>query len=435
MKTKKIISDVAVHSLSHDGRGIATINGKTIFIHNALPSEKVTCQIIKTHKRYDEGKVIVHQQKAPERTPAFCEHYGVCGGCSLQHVTSEDQIKFKQKILLEQLQHFGKVIPDEILLPITGKSWHYRRKARLSAKYVIKKGKLFLGFREKGSSFLTDLNHCPVITKPVSEALTKINEMLQSTTQYQHIPQVEIAGGDNFTALIIRHLFPFTKEDEAKCAALGEKFNFHIYLQGDLPTNLKCIWPHSPKILFYALPHYDLKLFFKPLHFVQVNAEINEKLIAQALYLLSLNKNDSVLDLFCGLGNFTLPISRYVKRVTGVEGANEMVLQARENAVLNGIANATFFTVNLQEDIAYLLSKEKYHKVVLDPPRTGAKEVLNLPSVHNAQKIVYISCNPATFARDAGILVYHYQYKLRKIGIVDMFPHTSHTESIALFEK
>lgn len=429
--------ETVIESLSHDGRGVATIHGKTTFVSGALPAEKVTCRIVRKHRRYNEAQVIDILDKAPERTDPKCAHYGICGGCSMQHVEIEAQVKLKQQILLDQLKHFGKVIPDEILPPIMGNPWGYRRKARLGVRYVIKKEKLLIGFREKFSNYLADIQACEVLHPSIGKHFLALSECIRNLSQYDQIPQIEVAVSDHVTALIIRHMKPLTESDHASLCQLGQNNGFHIYLQPDSPDSVHQIWPkNQDKLLSYFLPDYQLELQFHPLDFTQVNGEINREMIAAAIRLLELQSSDIVLDLFCGLGNFTLPIARFAKQVVGVEGSTEMVKRATENAQYNQIDNATFYAANLMqptENAAWL--KIAYDKILLDPPRTGAKEIIPFIANQSAKRIIYVSCNPATLARDAGDLVYNYQYKLKKVGVINMFPHTSHIEAIALFEK
>lgn len=424
-----------INKLSHDGRGIAFIDGKTTFVHGALAGEKVVCKITYQHRRYNEGKVLEVISAAPERTTPLCAHFGICGGCSMQHLEIDNQIQFKQQALLEQLKHFGNVTPETILPPLSGKPWGYRGKARLGVRYVTKKNKLLVGFREKVSNYLADIHHCPVLHPSI--VISDLSELITRLSQYEHIPQVEVAVGDQVSALIFRHLTPLPEEDIAKLCLFGKTHSLHIYLQPNPPQAVHKIWPQdNNEKLSYTLPDYQLELQFHPLAFTQVNSEINPLMIKQAIQLLDPQSNEHILDLFCGLGNFTLPIARYANHVIGVEGNKEMVKNAQENAILNNITNAEFFAANLMkpsENDSWI--HKNYNKILLDPPRTGAKEIIPYFSRFNAKKIVYVSCNPATLARDSGELVHQQGYKLKKVGLINMFPHTSHIETIALFEK
>lgn len=428
---------VTIEALSHDGRGITSIEGKTTFVSGALIGETVTCKFTKRHSRFNEADAIEITNPSPDRTTPICVHFGVCGGCSMQHMSVEAQIKFKQNALLEQLKHFGKVVPENTLPPLSANSAGYRRKARIGVRYVRKKEKLLIGFREKSSNFLTDSHTCAVLHENVGTKITALSELISSLTQYEHIPQIEVAVSDKETALVFRHMTDLPQEDITKLCDFAKLHNMHFYLQPNPPAKIHKIWPqNSSEKLSYELPDYQLEMQFYPLDFIQVNGEINRLLIKQAVHFLDPQPTETVLDLFCGLGNFTLPIAKYAKHVIGVEGSQEMVIRAGENAQHNQISNAEFYAANLMEPSPHAPWMQKtYDKILLDPPRTGAKEIIaHLPKLA-AKRIVYISCNPATLARDAGELVYNQGYKLKYAGVVNMFPHTSHIEAIAVFEK
>lgn len=426
-----------IESMSHDGRGIASLHGKTTFVQGGLSNETVICHLTKKHSRFNEAIVTNVLKPAIDRAKPHCNHFEICGGCSLQHLNSFSQIQFKQNVLLEQLKHFGKVIPESILPPIVGKTWGYRRKARLGVRFVRKKEKLLIGFREKSSRFLADIESCAILHPKVSNSINSLRDLIQSLSQFEHIPQIEIAVSDTGAALFFRHLTPLSSEDIKKLRDYGEKNDFHIYLQPNSPAKTHKIWPSiSKENLSYFLPEYQLEMQFYPLDFIQVNGETNQLLLKQALQLLAPESTDIILDLFCGLGNFSLPLARFAKKVIGIEGSHEMVLRAQENAIHNHIENIEFYTTNLMEPLpSTTWVKKTYDKILLDPPRSGAKEILPLLPTFAAKKILYISCNPATFARDAGELVHTYGYRLKQLGVADMFPHTSHIETIALFEK
>lgn len=430
---------IDVHGLSHDGRGVATtIDGKTAFIHGALPGETIKFKMTKKHSRYIEGDTAEIIKASADRIAPGCEHFGICGGCSMQHMTMSAQIHFKQNTLLEQLKHFGQIIPEEIIAPISGNIWGYRRKARLGVRYVHKKEKMLVGFREKSSRYLAELNSCPVLHESVGKHLNEIGNLVLSLTQFEQIPQIEVAIGDQTTAMVFRHMTDLPAEDIQKLCDFAEKHQFHFYLQPNSPATVHKIWPKdNSNRLSYALPDYQLEIQFHPLDFTQVNGEVNPLMVKQALQLLDPQPTDNVLDLFCGLGNFTLPIARFTHHVTGVEGSQEMVERAQHNAQHNQITNTRFFAANLAEVPAAKPDwmQKKYDKILIDPPRTGAKEIIELFPTFAPQRIVYVSCNPATLARDAGELVHKQGYKLKKVGVINMFPHTSHIEAIALFEK
>ncbi len=429
--------EATIESLSHDGRGVTTLQNKTTFVSGALPTEKVLCEITHSHRRYNEAKVIDVISAAAERIKPHCAHFGICGGCSMQHVEFAAQVQLKQNALLEQLQHFGKIQPEEVLPPIVGNPWGYRRKARLGVRYVIKKEKLLIGFREKFSNYLADIEECPVLHPSVGKSLLNLRQLIRGLTQYQHIPQIEVAVSDQTTALVIRHMTPLSEMDLTALREFARQEHFHIYLQPNPPAPIHKLWPDDQQeLLSYFLPDYQLEMRFHPLDFTQVNGEINREMIKQALQLLDPKPTDTILDLFCGLGNFTLPIARFAKHVIGVEGTMAMVERAKANAEYNHIKNTEFYAANLmepKESMPWL--KTAYDKVLIDPPRTGAKEILPYLTNPSIKRLVYVSCNPSTLARDAGELVYNYQYKLKKVGVINMFPHTSHIEAIALFEK
>lgn len=431
------IFTVNVESLSHDGRGIANIDGKTTFVSGGLPGESVTCKLTKRHSRYNEADVTDVITSSSDRTTPHCAHFGICGGCSMQHMTIDAQIQFKQNTLLEQLKHFGKVAPETILPPLAGNPWGYRRKARLGVRYVRKKEKLLIGFRERSSNFLTDAHTCPIMHESVGTKIPALSELIRSLTQFEHIPQIEVAASDTETALVFRHMTDLSAEDVTKLCEFAKEHNMHFYLQPNSPAKIHKIWPQdSVEKLAYHLPDYQLEMEFYPLDFIQVNGEINRLLLKQALTLLDPQPSETILDLFCGLGNFTLPLARNAHYVVGVEGSQEMVSRAQANATHNGINNAEFHAANLMEPSANVpWLQRQYDKILLDPPRTGAKEIIPLLTKFAAKRIAYVSCNPATLARDAGELVYTHGYKLKCVGVVNMFPHTSHVEAIAIFEK
>lgn len=425
-----------ITSLSHEGRGIAEINGKKTFIEAALPGEEVEFIYTRKHPRFDEGRVNKIIKSSPERSEPQCQHFSICGGCSLQHINSQAQIEFKQQVLLEQLQHFGQCQQNfSQLPPLTGPAWGYRHKARLSVKYVDKKSALLIGFHEKNGRYVADLSQCEVLHPKVGKIIEPLKALIMQLSIFRAIPQIEIAVADSNAALIFRHLEDLNNSDEILFKQFGEQYNFDIYLQPNSPKPIHKIWPQeTEETLFYNLTKYDLKIYFHPTDFTQINPAINEKMIATALDLLNLQPEDKVLDLFCGLGNFTLPIAKYCENVTGVEGDHRLVKKAQDNAARNSINNAQFFMSNLaQPDPAFSWTNQSYDKILLDPPRTGALEIIQYFPRWKPQKIVYVSCNPATLARDTGALIQQ-GYKLITAGVMDMFPHTKHVESIAAFE-
>jgi 23S rRNA (uracil1939-C5)-methyltransferase len=424
---------IAIESFTQDGRGVAHLDGKTVFIQGALPCEEVDFMYTKRKRSYDEGVVEQVITPSPHRVVPRCPHFGVCGGCSLQFVDADQQISVKQRVLLDNLKHIGNVTPEAILPPVTGPYWGYRRKARLGVKYVAKKGKVLVGFREKQSRYLADLSRCEILDASIGNLISNLSELIGSLQTYNQIPQIEVAVGDDAAALVFRHLVELPELDLKKLREFGQETQLQIYLQPAGPDSVTIFWPDHAQ-LSYRLPEYNVEIFFDPVHFTQVNAGINQSMVGLALELLDLDRADNVLDLFCGLGNFTLPIARYCAHVTGVEGDKDLVQCAMDNATRNKIENVDYYVTNLMENLSGASwMQNKYDKILLDPPRSGAYEVVKNIEALSAKTIVYVSCNPATLARDADVLVNNHGYRLMKAGVMDMFPHTTHVESIALF--
>lgn len=429
------VSHITVESLSHDGRGVAHLDGKAVFIDGALPGEEVGFEYLGTHRKYDEGRVTDVHRASPDRVTPRCPHFGVCGGCSLQHLDPGAQIRAKQQVLLDNLKHIGDVVPDSVLPVLAGPVWGYRSKARLAAKYVIKKGRLLVGFREKRTPYVAELTRCEVLHASVGEHLLELAALIDRLEARARIPQIEVAVSESVTALVFRHLDPLSEVDLEQLRQFAAGQGVHVYLQPGGPATVQLLWPQHSS-LSYHLPAQDVEIRFRPTDFTQVNAAINGQMVERVLQLLALQPQDRVLDLFCGLGNFTLPMARFAGAVTGVEGEAGLVSRARENALLNGIDNARFHVADLaaeQPDPAW--SGAHYDKVLLDPPRSGAAAVLPVIGRLRPGRIVYVSCHPGSLARDAGNLVKAQGYRLVAAGVMDMFPHTAHVESIAEFER
>ncbi|MBF6648013.1 23S rRNA (uracil(1939)-C(5))-methyltransferase RlmD [Methylobacter sp. BlB1] len=427
---------VTIESLAHDGRGVAHVDGKVVFIDESLPGEEVEFVYTEIRRDYAEGKVVSLLSRAVDRVEAACAHYGVCGGCSFQHVDSNAQIRIKQDLLIEQFKRIGKVEIPQLWEPLEGPHWGYRRKARMGVKYVAKKNRVLVGFRERRHPYLAEIDSCMVMHPIVGKRLIALGEMIAGLTVKDKIPQIEVAIGDDDCVLAIRVLEPPTEADKERLRAFGREHRMSICLQPKGPDTIEPLDGEPEVIPTYALPDQSVEFKFRPAMFTQVNYEINRKMINRVLDTLDLNENDSVLDLFCGLGNFTLPMARKAGRVVGVEGDLPLVKHARENARHNGIENVEFYAADLSKDISdQPWANRKYNKVMLDPSRAGASEVLHHFKKWKPDQIVYVSCNPSTLARDAGILVNELGYKLIKAGVMDMFPQTGHVESIALFEK
>lgn len=423
-----------IESLEHDGRGVARIDGKITFIEGALPDEEVMFHYITQRKKFDEGRVSEIIKPSPYRVEPKCQHFELCGGCSLQHMEPTAQINAKQQILIDNFKHLGKVMPETILPPLTATHWGYRRKARLGCKYVIKKDVQMVGFREKRSALLADLSRCEVLHPAVGERITALKQLVRSMEAHDRIAQIEVAIGDDVVALVFRNLVELVAGDVEKLIQFGQANDIHIYLQPKGPDSVHLIWPESSQ-LSYRLDDFGLEMRFRPTDFTQVNIEINRAMITKAIDMLDVQPNERVLDLFCGLGNFTLPLSRRAEYVVGVEGDDQLVQRGRENAQHNGITNVEFHGADLtQEPHSHPWFGRGFDKILIDPPRSGAYEIVQHLDGFGATRIVYVSCNPATLARDAGVLV-EKGYKLVCAGVMDMFPHTTHVESIALFER
>ncbi len=427
--------EVTIDDLSHDGRGVATWGEKKVFIHGALPGERVLVRLTDRKRSYDEGETVEVLEASPDRVKPRCPHFGQCGGCSLQHLDGSSQIEFKQNALLQTLERIGKVIPIEIWNPLTGPSWHYRRKARLSVRYVHKKERVLVGFRERYGRFVADMQECHVLDPRIAEQLSRLSQLIYSMNARSSIPQLEVACGDESCALVFRHLEPLSKGDLEKLRGFARETGIAVLLQPKGPATIHCLEPESLELGF-KVPDYDLNMVFEPSDFVQVNAEINLSMIARVMELLDPGVDDRVLDLFCGLGNFTLPIATRAFEVVGIEGDSELVNRAKANAARNGLENARFHAADLNQDpSAAPWLREPYDKVLVDPPRSGAEFILPHIAASSAFRVVYVSCHPASLARDAGILVHQFGFRLLGAGVIDMFPHTSHVESIALFER
>lgn len=424
-----------IESLSHDGRGVTHVEGKTTFVDGALPGEEISFLYTHKSRKHDEGRVCEIFSASPERVEPRCAHFDICGGCSLQHQAADKQIVSKQQALMDNLERIGKVRPVEVLKPLTGPVWGYRNKARLGVKYVRKKGRVLVGFREKRAPYLADIRRCEVLHPSVGERIESLAELVQGLQARERIAQIEVAVGDEVSVLVFRNLDALSSADSQVLKDYAQVTGLHIYLQPGGPDSIELLWPQSSQ-LSYSLPAFSLELRFLPTDFTQVNPAINQPMIEQALSLLQLAPAHRVLDLFCGLGNFTLPIARHVASVTGVEGDAALVQRARDNAVHNAIGNCDYQVVDLGEDPGGQPWMQcSYDRVLLDPPRSGAQEIVKHLGKLGAERIVYVSCHPGSLARDAGVLVNELGYTLQAAGVMDMFPHTAHVESMALFVR
>ena len=427
---------IQILDLSHDGRGVARReDGKAVFVAGALPGETVLAEPTARSRRFDEARTLEVLTASPERVPPRCPHFGTCGGCVLQHLAEDRQIVAKERVLLENLERIGKVAPGRVLEPLTADSWGYRRKGRFSVRRVNRKDKTLVGFREQDPRFVADLGQCHTVIPQIGMKIQALAALVDGLQAREQIPQIEFIAGDDAIALTVRHLAPLDEADRAALAAFGREHGFSIFLQPKGPDSVHPLGGQAPALSF-RLPQWEVELAFEPLDFIQVNAGLNQKMIARALELLDAQAGERVLDLFCGLGNFTLPLARTVAEVVGVEGDAGLVARARANAQRNGLGNAQFFAADLTTDQRGTpWMRAGFDKLLLDPPRSGADEVLKQLPLQGIDRIVYVSCHPGSLARDAGYLVHERGYRLVAAGVMDMFPHTAHVESIALFER
>jgi len=427
--------EAQIEDLSHDGRGVATHLDKKVFIHGALPGEKVEARLTNRRRSYDEGETLAIIESSPDRVEPRCPYFGQCGGCSLQHLDPQKQIEAKHRALTQNLERIGKVKPEMFWEPLTGPQWGYRRKARLSVRYVHKKERVLVGFRERYGRFVADMRSCEVLDQRIAGQLESLAGLIYSMEARRAIPQIEVACGDADCALVFRHLEPLVDEDLAKLRAFAVESGIAVLLQPSGPASIHCLEPASVNLEF-SVPEFDINLAFGPSDFIQVNTGMNRRMIHRAMELLELTAGERVLDLFCGLGNFTLPMARKAGTVVGIEGDSGLVRRAGENAERNGLDNALFHAADLNEDPGSApWLKQPYDKVLVDPPRSGAEFILPHVAASGASRVVYVSCHPASLARDAGILVHQHGFRLSGAGVMDMFPHTGHVESIALFER
>ena len=428
---------VQIESLDHDGQGVARHEGKTIFVKGGLPGETVTCTLTRNKPSWAVAMVDDVLHAAAERVTPQCPHFGVCGGCSMQHADHRAQVAYKQRVLEDALWHIGRVKPERVLSPIYAQPWGYRHRARLSARHVRKKGGSLVGFRERQSSYVTDMDSCEVLPPRVSLLIPALRQLIDGLSICEQLPQIELAIGDPEIVLVFRVLAWPSEADQSLLRAFAEQQQVQVWLQPKGPDTAAPFWPLNPPALRYSLPEYAVQFEFRPTDFTQVNHAVNQMLVRRALGLLQPQAGERVADFFCGLGNFTLPMVRLGAQAFGYEGSAELIARARQNAQANGLATQTeFAAINLFDAKACsALPSFAGGKVLLDPPREGAVELLKSFAGREPQRIVYVSCDPATLARDVGYLCGSLGYDLRAAGIANMFPHTSHVESIALLER
>lgn len=418
--------------MSHEGRGIARINGKTVFVFGALDGERVRIQVRQRRRKFDQATVVEVLEPSPRRIEPHCAAFDVCGGCSLQHLSIDDQVEFKQRSLLELLDHAGLKY-DRVIPALRGPGWGYRTKARLGVKYVPKKSRVLVGFRERNSPFIADMTRCEVLIAEVGHRLDALAEMIGQLEARARIPQIEVAADATRVQLVFRHLDPLSARDRDLLREFGQAHDFMIQLQPGGPDSLQSLHPQEQQLLLEPLAAHSPRIGFNALDFVQVNTAVNQQMVAQALHLLELKPEDRVLDLFCGLGNFTLPLAAGCARVTGVEGDAAMVGRAAESARSNGIDNTEYHVADLsQPDPDLVWMRSQYDKILLDPPRSGALEMARSIRRFDASRIVYVSCQPSSLVRDAAIIC-DQGYRMTEVGVMDMFPQTAHIESMAVF--
>jgi len=436
-KKRREPETATIGAVAHDGRGIADCDGKKTFVAGALEGETVTFIRRKSRRNFDEAELLEVHEASPDRIEAKCEAFGRCGGCSLQHVSTDQQRAIKAQTLRDNLERIGRVEPETWLEPMTGPVWNYRRRARLAVKDVFGKGRTLVGFRERHAPFITDMNRCEVLAEPLDSMIADLSELIGGLSIRARLPQIEVAVAENAIALVFRVLDPPNDTDISRLRTFGADHDLRIYLQtGGLDT-VALLYPDAvDESLFYTLPEFDIRVDFEPIDFVQVNSEINRRMVHFAVEQLDAGAEDRVLDLFCGIGNFSLPLARQAGTVLGVEGDQTLVQRATENAARNGLDNVTFRVADLSKiDGTEAWVREGWDRMLLDPARSGAAEVVTRMHLFKPKRIVYVSCHPGTLARDAETLVHEQAYKLESAGIIDMFPHTAHVESIAVFTK
>ncbi len=430
------MESLLVESLDQEGRGVARRDGKAIFIEGALPGEIVTCSPYRKKPTYEVAMLGAVLKESASRVTPRCPHFGLCGGCSLQHFDARAQVAVKQRVLEDSLWHIGRVRPEQVLPPIHGPAWGYRHRARLTVRHVPKKGGALVGFHEKRSSYVADMDSCEVLPPRISALIRPLRELVGALSIRSRLPQIEVALGEGVDALVLRVLEPLLPPDVELLRRFADRHGVRLYLQPGGPETAAPMSPADAADLHYELPEFDLKIRFAPTDFTQVNHAVNRVLVRRALALLEPQGGERIADLFCGVGNFTLAIARSGAAVTGVEGSAELVRRAAVNADMNGLsASATFVERDLYRMGEPLAGLGRFDRMLLDPPRDGAVEVIKALPDDAPRRIVYVSCNPGTLARDAALLTQARGYRLSAAGVVNMFPHTAHVESIAVFDK
>ncbi|OIQ98923.1 23S rRNA (uracil(1939)-C(5))-methyltransferase RlmD [mine drainage metagenome] len=442
------MNPVIIESIDHEGRGIAHADGKVIFIEGALTGERVTYSSYRKKNNYEQAKVEQILKQSFMRVQPKCPVFGVCGGCSMQHLEPRAQVAIKQRVLEDNLQRIGKVKPEVVLPPIYGQAWAYRQRARLSVRHVLKKNKTLVGFREQNGKYVADMQHCEILTPKIAGLLPLLGELNEKFTARDILPQIEVAVGEHVDVLVLRILAALTPSDEALIREFADTHHVQFWTQTKGPETVVPFYPLDAPQLSYSLPEFAITMPFAPTEFTQVNSDMNRLMVSRAMRLLKPQTDECIADFFCGLGNFTLPIARSGAQVLGIEGSDALVKRARQNAEYNGLdknslslrgrggVGVEYRAMNLFEmDETALAKLGHFDKWLVDPPRDGAIELMRSITPEIApQRIVYVSCSPSTLARDAEVLVHAKGYTLKAAGVMNMFPQTSHVESIALFE-
>ncbi len=429
---------LSIESLDLDAQGIAHHDGKVIFIQGALPNEQVKVEILKRKKKFEKANTVEVIKPWASRVQPRCPSFGVCGGCVMQHVDFSAQVAIKSRVVEDHLWHLGRIKAENVLRPLQGSAWGYRHRARLTCRWVTKKGGMLVGFHEKSSSFVVEMTECHVLPKKISALLKPLRVLLGQLSIAQRVPQIEVAVGQEHTALVLRHLEEFSDEDKQKLMNFANLYQIVWWLQPAGPTSVYQFYPTETPLLSYSLPEFNITMPFLPTDFTQVNHAVNQAMVSQAIRLLGITPSDRVADLFCGLGNFSLPLATLAKSVVGVEGSESLIRRAQENAKLNGVNQKTeFFAQNLFDlTVDQWESWGVFDCILIDPPREGAQALVQAlaKASYQPRRVVYVSCNSATLARDAAILIHQGPYKLKFVGAINMFPHTAHIESMAVFE-
>ena len=439
-KKKREPETALIESVTHDGRGIAAVTGKKVFVAGALEGETVKFLRRKRRRNFDEAELLDVIEASPLRIEPVCAAFGACGGCALQHISANDQRSIKERTLRDNLERIGGVAPDRWLAPVYDDSeqggWQYRRRARLGVKDVHAKGRVLVGFREAHAPYVCDMHRCEVLASPVGALIDSLSEMIGQLSIRARVPQIEVAVGDNVAELVFRVLDPPTESDLEVLTRFAAAHQLQVGLQSGGPDSVVPLDAAKRQALRYSLPDFSIDIEFSATDFVQVNGAVNRQMVSAAVSHLDVGSDQSVLDLYCGIGNFSLPLARHAARVLGVEGEKAQVDRSRQNAEQNGIANAEFRQADLAKvDGSESWLRQGWDRLLLDPARSGAAEIVGCADLIGASRIVYVSCHPGTLARDAATLVHHKGYALEAAGIIDMFPHTGHVESLAIFQK